>query len=63
MRDLLSKEHHCYKIHALLMKSSAYSLSIDNPPNMGYPPLLQENLDSPFYENPNPNSFKNPKPL
>ena len=24
MKDLLSKEHCCYKIHTLLMKSSAY---------------------------------------
>ena len=31
MKKLLSKEHYCYKIHALLMKSSAYPLSIDNP--------------------------------
>ena len=25
MEDLLSKEHYCYKIHTLLMKSSAYT--------------------------------------
>ena len=31
MKDLLSKDHYCYKIHTLLMKSSAYSPSIDNP--------------------------------
>ena len=24
MKDLMSKEHYCYKIHTLLMKSSAY---------------------------------------
>ena len=26
MKDLLSKEHYCYKIQKLLMKSSAYRL-------------------------------------
>ena len=32
MEDLLSKEHYCYKIHTLLMESSAYPLpSIDDP--------------------------------
>ena len=30
MKDLLSKEHHCYKIHTL--KSSAFPSSIENPP-------------------------------
>ena len=30
MKDLQSKEHYCYKIHTLLMKSSAYLLSIDS---------------------------------
>ena len=33
MKDFLSKERHCYKIHILSMKSSAYPpLSLDNPP-------------------------------
>ena len=31
MKDLQSKEPYCYKIHALLMKSSALHPSIDNP--------------------------------
>ena len=42
MKDLLSKEHYCYKIHTLLMKSSAYHFSSDNPlplPCMDYPYL------------------------
>ena len=31
MKDLLSKDHYCYKIHTLLMKPSAYKPpSIDN---------------------------------
>ena len=30
MEDLLNKEHYYYKIHRLLMKSSAYPASIDN---------------------------------
>ena len=35
MKDLLSKEHHSYKIYTLLMKSSAY-----HPlPSLGSPPL------------------------
>ena len=50
MKDLLSKEHYCLKIHTLLMKSSAPPPSIDNPPYMDDPPpFLQENLDPPFY--------------
>ena len=39
MKNLLSKEQYCYKIHALLMKSSAYPPSVDNGS------FLQENLD------------------
>ena len=31
MKNLVSKEHYCFKIHALLMKSSAYLPFIDNP--------------------------------
>ena len=53
MKDLLSKEHYCYKIHTLLMKSSAYpSPSIDtSPPIWATPlPFLQENCDPPFYD-------------
>ena len=39
MKDLMSKEHHCYKILTLVMKSSAYPSSIDNnaTPNMDFP--------------------------
>ena len=49
MKDLLSKEHYCYKIHTLLMKSSAYLLFYRHlSPDMGYPPFLQENLDPPL---------------
>ena len=32
MKDLLGKEPYCYKIHILLMKSSAYPTSIENSP-------------------------------
>ena len=49
MKDLLSKGHYCYKIHTLLMKSSAYLFSSDNPlplPCMDYPYLPQLH----FYE-------------
>ena len=50
MKNLLSKEHYCYNtIYTLLMKSSAYPLSIDNP-LYGLPPFLQENLDPHFYD-------------
>ena len=55
MKDLVSKEHYSYKIHTLLMESSAYPSSIDNSPCMDYPPLLQENLGTPlpwFLKNP-----------
>ena len=41
MKDMLSKEHYCYKTHILLIKSSAYSLIWTTPP------FLQENLDPP----------------
>ena len=62
MKDLLSKEHYCYKIHILLLKSSAYLLFYRHPPPlplryMGYPLILQENLDPPllrFLKNCNP---------
>ena len=49
MKDLLSKEYYCYKIHALLMKSTAYLLLYRHPHDMGNPLFLQENLDPPFY--------------
>ena len=50
--ELLSKEHYCYKIHTLQMKSSAYPHSTDVNPLYGLPrPLLQENRDPlPFYD-------------
>ena len=38
MKGLLSKKHYCYKIHTLLMKSSAYAP----------PPFLQES--QPLYK-------------
>ena len=48
MKDLLSKEHYCYKIHTLLMKISAYPFPIDKPPLWATAlPLLQKNLDTP----------------
>ena len=37
MKDLMSKDHYCYKIHTLLMNSSASPPSIDNPIYMDYP--------------------------
>ena len=63
MKDLLSKQHYCYKTHTSLMKTSAYLLfyrQLNPPPSctpplygyMGYPlstPLfLQKNLDPPL---------------
>ena len=50
MKDLLSTEHYCYKIHTLLMKSNAYLLFYRQSPYMGYPPFSQENLDPPFFD-------------
>ena len=45
MKDLLSKEHYCYKIHTLLMKISAYPFPIDKPPLWATAlPLLQKIL-------------------
>ena len=41
MNDSLSKEHYCYKIHALLIKSSAYP-PYKQRPYMNYlPPILK----------------------
>ena len=31
MKEVLSKEHYCYKIHTLVMKNSAYPRFINNP--------------------------------
>ena len=53
MKDLLSKEDYCYKIHTL-MKSSAYPIpSINNSPiwTIDYPPELPS---STFFKNLNP---------
>ena len=47
MDDLLSKEKHCYKIHASLTKSAGYPPSLDNPLKWITPQFLQENLDTP----------------
>ena len=52
MRDLLSKDQYCYKIHASLMENSAPP-SIDKHPNINYPSPnfhKKKNLDSPFYD-------------
>ena len=47
MKNLLSKEHYCYKAHVLLMKSSAYPpfFHRQHPPYGLLPPFLWENLD------------------
>ena len=47
MKGLPSKEHYCYKIHTLLMKSSAYVPSIANLPVWIIPQFLQENHGPP----------------
>ena len=53
MKDLLSKEHYCVKIHTLLMKSSTYPTFYRQPPTLYVlppPPYLQRNLDPlPFH--------------
>ena len=38
MKDLLSKEHYCYKTQTLLMKSNGYLLFYRQPHYMGYTP-------------------------
>ena len=49
MKDLLSKEHYCFKIHTLPMKDSAYIPFGRQPPYMDYPPpFLQKNLEPPY---------------
>ena len=55
MKDFMSKEHYCYKIYTLLLKSSAYTLSKDNLSYMDYTPtlppptLLHNDLALPHY--------------
>ena len=41
MKDLVSKERYCYKIHILLMKSSFYPQFHEHPPYRDYPLFLQ----------------------
>ena len=48
MKCVLNKEHHCYKILTLLMKSSAYLFFFRQTPIWATPSLLQENLEPPF---------------
>ena len=56
MKDILSNEQYCYKIHTLLMKSVLTpSPFIDNPlygipRTPPLPPFLQGNLDLLFYD-------------
>ena len=40
MKDLLSKEYYCYKIHTFLMKTSAYPHSVNNLPLYGLVPIF-----------------------
>ena len=50
MKDLLSKEHYCCKIHTLVMKSIAYPpppLSIDDLPHMDAPHFYKKILIPP----------------
>ena len=50
MKDLMSKDHYCYKIHTLLMNSSASPPSIDNPSYMDSPPVLTRKSLPLFYD-------------
>ena len=50
MKDFISKEHYCYKIYTLEMKSHVTLPSIDNSSYMDYPPpFLEDHEPSPFY--------------
>ena len=50
MKYLLSKEPYWYKIHTLLMKSSAYSLLLSTLSYMDYPhSSFTEKILSPFH--------------
>ena len=57
IKDLLSKEHYCHKIHASLIEQ-CFSLSIDNPTYMENPPFIFPTVSwSPllwFFKNLNP---------
>ena len=62
MKDFMSKEHYCYKVHTLLMKSGAYPpppspalppTFYGQPPLYGLPPpttpsILHKDLELPF---------------
>ena len=66
MKDLLSKERYCYKIHILLMKRIAYTSFLQTiplyglhpqlprsplpPPPLPPAPFLQKNLDPLFHD-------------
>ena len=57
MKDLLNKEHYCYNIHTLLMKSSAYLLFYRQPLYMGYTPsAISRAILKPVYQFGIPNS-------
>ena len=40
MKDLLSKDHYCYKIYTLLIKAIAYSPRLWSKPLYGVPPIF-----------------------
>ena len=40
MKELLSKERYCYRIHASSVKGTAYPPSIGNSLYMDYPPIF-----------------------
>ena len=46
MKHLMSKEHYCYKIHTITMKSSAYLPLLHRQP----PDLYKKILIPPFYD-------------
>ena len=45
MKDLLSKEHCCYKIYTLIVRSAYPPPFYDRPPRWITPSFLQENLE------------------
>ena len=52
MKDLLSKDHYCYKIHKFLMTTVLTSCSIGNPHYGLYPVFTRKSLPPPLPPNP-----------
>ena len=49
MKDLLSKDHYCYKIYTLLIKAIAYSPRLVKTPIWSTPYFYRKNIYPSYY--------------